>query len=418
MGAVASQFGGGKLGGVALAASMVPQDFRALPHTSIRDLLLTINLKVRNNANATTNLSISTGASAASEGTDDLDLIANALFTTLTMFWDPETQAFSLTPAQLRTVLGLFNQRDFAGAIQGLTAANSVPASGSSALATSIVIDIPVSLKKYFEDGDIFKNGSRRLNNGQLQYTGGTNIAGTTAVVCANATINCTAVSVNVYALAGSGSENDVGNVWKVERKANLPTIYEFDDRPRLAMLDTSPSSTNAVTSYNIGPYGLIDPTTLQGKFQMESLPQGGFDITARCTPLLNMDKWRKFLDFQAMLGEVTKIEAVSGVSSLTLYDIVAIPPTAQAVQHVAQQAGAGGPVALDHPSPSSLPPGTGVPASLVHALPVTVNPAGAASRGGSTHTVASPAAAATRTIANRSVGQRVGQLFRAARKQ
>lgn len=416
MASTGGQFGGGKLGGVALSAgAMVPQDFRALPHTSIRDLVLSVNFSVRNAANSTTNLSISTGSSAASEGTDDLDLIMNAIFTTLTVYWDPQNMAFALTPAQLRTILGLFNQRDFAGAIQGLSAANAVPASSSSAKATSVVIDIPISLKKFFEDGDIFKSGSRRLNDGSIQYTAGASL--TPAVVCANATINVTAVSVNLYALAGAGDENDVGNLWKVERKASLPTIYEFDPRPRLCMLDTAPASTNAVSSYNIGPFGLVDPTTLQGKYQMEQLPAGGFDITARCTPLFYPDKWRKFLDFQAVLGEVTKIEAISGVSTLTLYDIIMIPPTQEAVQSVAQRAGAGGPVNLEHPTPSSLPPGTAVPPALVHALPTRITPPSGGSSGGSVHRAANPAAAAARQSTLQSIGAQFGQLFRASKK-
>lgn len=412
------QFGGGKLGGVALSNSaMVPQDFRAMPHVSVRDLLLTVNFSARNNAAATTTLVISTGASAASEGTDDLDLIMNALFTNLTLWWDEETMAFSLTPAQLRTILGLFNQRDFAGAISALTVTNAVPASGSSAKATSVVIDIPVALKKYFEDGDIFKQGARRLSGGSIQYNCGGNVQGTTAVVCANATVNITAVSVNVYALAGSGSENDVGNLWKVERKAGLPTVYEFDDRPRLAMLDTTVAASNAVSSYNIGPYGLVDPTTLQAKYQMDMLTAGGFDITARCTPLIVMDRWRKFLDFQSMLGEVTKIEAISGVSSLTLYDVLAIPPTAQAVQTVAQRVGSGGAVHVEHPTPASLPPGTAIPAALAASLPIRVQPAGAASGGGSVHNAATPAAAAQRVVQNQGVASRVHQLLRSTKK-
>jgi hypothetical protein len=410
------QFGGGKVGGVSLAAAtMVPQDFRAMPHVCVRDLLLTVNLSVKNAAAATTNLVISTGASAASEGTDDLDLILNAIFTNLTMFWDEDTMAFSLSPAQLRTVLGLFNQRDFAGSVQALTVANSVPATGSSAKAVTVVINIPVSLKKYFEDGDIFKNGSRRLSGGSIQYTCGSSL--TPSVVCANATIAVSGVSVNLYALAGSGTEDDVGNLWKIERKASLPTIYEFDGRPRLAMLDVTVAGSNVVSAYNIGPFGLVDPTTLQGKFQIESLPQGGFDITNRCTPLITMDRWRKFLDFQAMMHAVTKIEAVSGVSSLTLYDVTAIVPSEQAVANVAQRAASGGPVQIEHPTPSSLPPGTSIPASVAHALPVRVRPAGSPHGGGSLHVAANPQAAAARVTANKGVAARIGNVLRAKSK-
>lgn len=374
------QFGGNKIGGPSLANStMVPQDFRSFPSGSVRDVFITINMSVRNNANATTQLSISTGSSAASEGTDDLDLIANAVFTNLTMLWDTETQAFSLTPAQLRTVLGLFNIRDFTGAIFGLTAANSVPASASSAKATSLVIDVPVSLKKYFEDGDIYKNGSLRLADGQLQYTGGANITGTTAVVCANATINVTAVSLNVYILLGAGSEGDVGHVWKVERKASVQTVYKFDPRLRIALLDVSPAASNAVSSYNVGPYGLIDPTTLAAKYQMDKLPaNSGFDITFRCTPLLYLDNNRKFADLAAMLGSITGIEAVSGVTSLTLYDITDIPPTPQAVASVSQIVGAGGGVSVSYPTPSSLPPGTAVSGALQSHLPQRIQPGSA----------------------------------------
>lgn len=404
------QFGGGKVGGPALTNStMVPQDFRSFPPGSLRDILVTINLSVRNNANATTQLSISTGASAASEGTDDLDLIANALFTTLTMNWDTETQAFSLTPAQLRTVLGLFNIRDFAGAIQGLTATNSVPASASSVKATNIVIDIPVSLKKYFEDGDIFKNGSVRMRDGNLQYTGGATVTGTTAVVCANATINVTAVSINVYVVLGSGSEGDVGHVWKVERKAGVQTIYKFDPRLRIALLDVTPVTSNVVSAYNVGPLGLLDPVSAGAKYQMDKLPaNSGFDITARCTPLIYLENNRKFLDMQAMLGSITGIEAVSGVSSLTLIDITDVPPTPQAVATVSQVVGAGGAVSIQYPTPSSLPPGSNIPGALGSHLPQRILPGSA---GGATS--ANAAAAGTRTANGLQKTNAFGQMLR-----
>jgi hypothetical protein len=389
---MSGQFGAGKMGGVALSAGgTVSQDFRNVPKGAISRLMLTVSMGLKSSAGAFAAV-VGTGGSATSEGTDDIDLLMNACFSLLALYWDASTLAFALTPAQLRTVFGLLNQRDLDGT---LVNGSSVPTSAGAATTYKIVLPIPVSLDTYFEDGGLFANGSHRLSEGRLDYTCTSSL--TPSVVLANGTAVVSGLSVSIDAETGAGTEADVGMTWSVKRLANLPTSYELDDALRLAILDTTPVNTNAASSYNVAEYELQAPSTLGAFYQAQRLRSGGYDITARCTPLDWIRQSTKFLDLNGRLNRRNKLEAVSGVSSLTVYDIQAKPAPATAVQSVSQKVGAGGPVTIVHPSPASLPPGTQVPAHLATFLPSRISPG--AQAGG--NVANSPEHAAQRTIQN-----------------
>lgn len=353
-----NQFGGGRLGGVALqAGGLVEQNFLNMPPGPVGVLYLIFSMSLKSSGSSFTAV-VDTGSSAAAEGTDDLDLLLNTLMTNLTIYADPDSLQGSLTLPQWRTVLGLFNIRDFDGSF---TNGFTVPASGGSATAITIAVPIPYSLKNYFADGDAFHQGSNRLRLGEFDYTSGSSL--TPSVVLANGTAVVSGYSISVFVQAGGGDENDVGAVWQVKRLLNLPTVYDFDQGERLGMMSTTPAATWAASAVNIGPYELWSPAQFQAQYQADQLYQGsGFDITARCTPILWIARTRRFQDFLASIGSATRIDAVSGVSSVSVYDVKAMSPTPNLMQTLAQRVGSGGAVSSATIAP---PSGTAVPAVL-----------------------------------------------------
>lgn len=407
------QFGAQRMGGVALSAGgTVPQVFNTMPAGHIARLYLEIDFKLKSTGSSFT-LSVSTAGSAASETTDDMDILLNLLFSSLSLYWNAEQAAFTgLTPARLRTVLGLMNQRDFAGT---MTNGATVPASGGTAAAFSVVVCIPLTLINYFQDGNIFGAGSQALKDGRIEYTAGSTL--TPNATLANGTAAVTALAVSLVAEEGAGSENDLGNLWNAQNISSVPTVWDFDDALRVALLDTSPVSTNAVSAYNVGPFSLVTPAIFGSKYQQERLTAGGYDVTARCTPLIWIEPQRQFAEFEALLGRALHIDAVSGVNSLSLVDIRMIPPSPVTIQKVAQRAGAGGPVTVSHPTPKSLPAGSSVSASLTALLPARVTPGGPTPGARGTQAPrATPAAVASATAQRGAFMNRIGSLLRVNR--
>ncbi len=402
------QYGGGRMGGVALSAGgTVTQLFRNVPKGSVERLLLTVALSLKSSGSAF-NAVVSTGASAAAEAIDDLDLLLNAIFSRFTIYWDKETMCGNLTPAQWRTMFGMFNIHDFGGSlVNGV----SVPASTGAATAFTCIITIPVSLARYFLDGGIFAQGSAHISQGSIDYTAGSSL--TPSVVLANGTAAVSAVSVSLTAETGAGTAGDVGCLWKVSRTANLPTIFPLPKTNgfRVFLGEGTPAATFAATDVSVGPWERIPPANYASKYKSERIPQGGFDVTARLTPYLYMDRDKRFLDFAALMDELT-VDAATGASAQILYDVTGLPPSASAQRDVAQQIGAGGPVSQSYPSPASIPPGTPVPPELAAFLKVRIVP-GRISDGGTglIDKRTNPEDVASGAIQKQLVGQRVQQL-------
>jgi hypothetical protein len=380
------QFGGGRLGGVALqAGGLVEQNFVNMPVGPIDILYLILSFSLISTAAAFTAV-VDTGSSAAAEGTDDMDLLLNALMTTLTIYADPQSLQGALSLPQWRTVLGLFNIRDFDGSfING----SAIPISTGTAAKFTVAIPIPYNLKNYFHDGGTFHQGSDRMKLGEFDYQSGASL--TPTVVLANGSAVVSAYSQAVFAQAGNGTEHDVGPVFQVKRLLNLPTVYDFDAGERLGMLMTTPASTNAATAINVGPYELWSPAQFQAQYQADQLYQGaGFDITARATPIIWIQRTRRFQDFLATLGESIRVDIVSGLSALSVYDIKVLTAGAPLIQQLSQSIGAGGAVSvatLSPPSGQNVPPAISTLANQ-RILPGSINAANVTVQ-------ASPAAAA-----------------------
>lgn len=403
------QFGGGRMGGVALAAGVdVPQDFRNCPEGPIDSMFLTIAVSGKASGAGSFALVVATEGSATSEGSDDLDDMMDALFTSLTMYLDPAHMMFSLTPSRLRTILGLFNQRDIAGTFLNAATVNG---SGGANATYNIVIRIPISLASYFEDGTIFQNGSHRVKTGSMIYRAA---ALTPTVVLSNGSFVVSGFSVSIRAQTGAGSASDVGMSWSIKRLSGLPTDYAMSPGMRLGVLDTQTVTANTVTAYNFDGFDLFTPSDFGSRYQTDRLQDGGYDITARATPLLFIERSRKFMDFLAHVGKEYTVSAVSGVSSQSFYDVQAHPVPPAIVEDVSVKVGGGGPVSLANPTPPSLPPGARIPPALSGLLPVRVLQGRVSDGGtGAVQKKSNPADAAAGALQKEVTAQRYGAAFK-----
>jgi len=410
---MATQRGGCQLGSPTVTnGGMTVQPLRDLKPGAYKAFDIALSFLMKSTA-AAFNLVVGLGSAMVAEGSDDLDLVLNAILGSLQVRWDSENYCGILTPAQWRTVLAFMNLKDFV--TSGFQNGTSCPISSGAAAAVKITMRIPIGLSALFNDGNIFVNGSERLKEGEIDYLWGATAAGTTPVVLANGTANITAVSVLVYAHGATGSASDIGNVWQVVRKAGLPSTVTLDPRPRLAVFDTQPAGGNPTTQYNVGPYSLLTPAVAQSNYQNERLPAGGADITARATPLIWPAEHTSVEDLSAEIGSELRVESVSGQSTLTLTDIVILQPTPQAVGAVAQRTGAGGPTVLQHPTPRSVPAGMSVSPAAAAFLPVRVSPgSGAPSATGSAAVAPTPAAASLGQAGKLATSSRAGRIMQA----
>lgn len=386
------QFGGGIMGGVSLqAGSDNIQNFRNMRPGPVSALLIKLGFSIKSTAAAFA-LVIDSGSSAAGEGVDDLDLLSNAMYAAFTLLWDQFTQAFNLTPAQVRTILGFLNLRDL---LSTLVNGTSCPVSSGAVLAASITLWVPVQLGALIADGNMFSNGSARLSLGQMNYKTGSSLGPT--VVLANGSAVVSAMTTDIKPQSGAGDEGDVGPVWQASNPSGIQTVYNFPaGHPYLAVLDRSPAATNAASGISIGEFENLDPTYFAQLYeQLRIQASSGYDVTARCTPYLWPTPNSKFEDMVARFGQgAPRIQIASGVTDFDAYVIQVLSPDQSVVGAVSQVITAGGPVAQTPITPQTRAPGAAVHAGHASFLPVRIQPAAFA--GGAAMKSLSPTAAAS----------------------
>jgi hypothetical protein len=366
-------YGSNRMGGVALPASgAAAQNFYNMPHGAIDALVLHISMGLISTA-AAFNLAVYTGASAQAEGNDDIDKILNGIFNSWTLFWDNSNLCGTLTPAQWRTILGNFNKRDFGGT---LVNGASCPISSGAATTFHLEIPIPVSLRRHFFDGAMFTNGSERLKNGSLTYDVK---ALTPTVTCVAGSAVVSAVSVELKVIHAAGEAGDVGPTWRVTRTLGYPTTHKLPpaDGGRLFVADVLVPASNTATNINFGEATNWTPLDFGNEYEMNKLQVGGFAVNARCTPYLYIADDARFADFEKLVNHPIHWDMI-GPSSVGIYDVEAVAPTAQAHAEVATRIGGGGNVAELNPTVHSLPVGSAIPATLAHMAPRRVVPVGA----------------------------------------
>lgn len=409
-----AQRGAVRLGALPLSASgdNIKGFETNMPSNPISYFIVTATFGVKNAANATSTFVVSTGSSAAAEGVDDLDLILNALFTKIIFLWTAGDLAGQLTPAQWRTILGLFNKRDFEGSLVNTA---PIPASASAATTYTVVMRFPCSLQTYFPDGAIFTQGGDHLRTGQFDFVTGSSL--TPTVVCANCSVVISGLALDFKVQIGSGTGGDIGPTWRVLRQTNLTLPFQFSSLERLALLDTTPVATYSGDVISFLDNMNMSPAFFQQKFQAEVLGAFGnaFDISARTMPYFWRNSDFRFDDLAAHFGRDLVLDVASGITSTNVYDVQMHAPQEATVSRVGTRVGGGGAVSTARVAPSSVGAGGAVPGYLHPYLPIRVLPGAVGGASAAVH--ASPQAAAGAVAETRAKSQSakgiLGGLFR-----
>ena len=367
------QFGGNRMGGVALPASGdVVQNFQNMPRGPIDQLFLHLTVTGKSSAGAFA-AKVDTGSSASAEGTDDIDLLLAGIFTSMTLFWEPENLCAQLSFPQWRTILGNFNKRDFGGTlVNGL----SLTATGGANTAYHIEIPIPVSLRKYFFDGAMTTNGSERLKNGQLTFS---IKASTGSVALTNGTFVVSSVSEEIKVHHGAGDAGDIGPSWRCNRTLGYATTYELPpcSGGRLFLADILPLGSATATNITIDDFTNMTPLDFVTEYQATKLILGGYDVTARCTPYIYLPDDARFDDLTSHVNKPIRWDMI-GPTSVGIYDVQMIAASGTAFHNVATSVGGGGQVSEQNPSVASLGVGSVIHPALAALAPKRIRPMGA----------------------------------------
>ena len=299
----------------------------------------------------------------ATEGTDDMDLLLNGLFSSMSLYWEAGNVAYNgLTPAQLRTALVLFNRRDLEGTfINGA----AIPTGGGSATSYRITLPIPVSLRNYFEDGDIFGSGTHRMYDGRFDFNVGTSLTPTIALHSGSAVVSSLAVNIGVA--YGDGDASDTGPTWRVRRPGNLKYIGEkFPACTRIGLLDMTANASTDVTAYSFLGYRTVTPADFASRWQADRQRDGGgYDLSARCVPLIFPSPGTKLLDFTNVTGAEWTRDVISTDAAATIMDVWAVDPDPVTFQTVASKTAHGGATTTTVIRPHSFSQGDSVPTHL-----------------------------------------------------
>ena len=361
--------GTSRLAGPALQAGAVSQvQLRDLDPGYVDCLRIHVAFGLVDHANpgAPFALAVSNGAA---EGVDDCDLLLNGLFTNLSLYWESGNVAFNgLTPAQLRTWLIAANRRDIEGT---LTNARQVPAHAGPALAIRATLTIPVSLRQYFDDGDVTGRGSHSLESGRIEFLSTASL--TPAIVLTNGTADVSGLSVTIGVQYGDGDASDCGATWRVRRILGLKAQSErFVAATRIFMADVLTSATNTATAYSFLGFRNASPADLGSRFQSDRLQDGGgYDLTTRCTPLLFPSKKTQIADFANVASASFVWDVITPAATIGVYEAWLVDRDPSVAAAVAATIGKGGSVSHQAIYPRSIPTGGTIPGHLANIVKI-----------------------------------------------
>ena len=300
----------------------------------------------------------------ATEGTDDLDLLLNGLFSSMSLYWEAGNVAYNgLTPAQLRTALILFNRRDLEGTfVNGST----IPTGGGgAATAFRVTLPIPVSLRNYFMDGDITGSGTHRMYDGRFDFNVGSSL--TPSIVLHGGTAVVSSLAVNIGVAYGDGDASDTGPTWRVRRPGNLKYIGEkFPQATRIGLLDMTANAATDVTAYSFLGYRTVAPADFASRWQADRQRDGGgYDLSARCVPLIFPAPNAKLLDFTNVAEAEWTWDVITTDSAATIMDIWLVNPDPSTFQTVSTKTGHGGATTTTVIRPPSFGQGDSIPTHL-----------------------------------------------------
>lgn len=348
----------GLVGGGVATLSLRGMDPGAIKHFIVELMFTLIS------TGAAFNNEILQGASAAAVGVDDLD----ALLLSLTPSWylqvEGETFQYGpIDPRFLRRVLAYFNNADM-NVYPGN--GTSIPASNGTAAAYKVTAIIPEDLTDLMMDGDIFHQGSVRMETGQFGWTLGASL--TPSVVLANGTATVGAFAMNVRVRYGSGSAGDVGPLWQVFTN-NVNNVWRFDDgQPRLALFDQLKPISNPGSGITINETSNTDVQSLSANYAQDRQQAGQYAVNAAFTPYLWVKPSENFNEWMIKAERVTRIEITAGVTNINIVDVRVKGVSPEVMGSVAMKVAgsANSPVSSIPILPKSLPQGSSIPAQHV----------------------------------------------------
>jgi hypothetical protein len=386
-----AQIGNQRLGNAVVTAStagvgLYPFPLRVIAKTALVDSLgINVTLTALPGASSTWVIQSPT---LGIEGNDDVDRILNGVFNGFNLFIDQQVQSLAgLNPGFCRGPFAIMNRRDFQFTTGSLgTFTNGGAYTNAVAQTLQFGITIPISLKQMFVDGVAFRQGGLRFQSGELdflfQQLTGANFTFTskngTAFTIASASVSVEVIARLAPIDFGGGL---VGPLWELKRFSGVATVYDTRPLIRLGTWDAALSSGYTVNFYNLfeGPNPIaqsMSPANLAFEYQANAAGGDSLipcDPTARITPLKNVSSETAATSIDQSTNPL-RIDANTASSTLTLYDLVAHPPSEASMEEIGKMVNGGGPVAIQRPL---LPSMGGKKPSPSHAtlLPVAIIP-------------------------------------------
>lgn len=244
----------------AFAGSSVLDGFvRGLPlYSECRKIRVEIEGTIRNQAAATAALAVA-----------DMNVIATAIAPKIRLTYNDKTDAWNVTPSELRSIAGYASGRDTFTELMK-PGVFVIPSSASGVLAFKIPLTIPFTFRG-LENPNVFCPSAAQLNRDGTKVTIETGaLAALTGLVLANATVNVVVTGLKIYCAMAPTVVDSKGT--KVDFVA--PTIYcrsrtvsAFPDTERGPMLDLlladeRPFTTVAVnvSNYTVEHDGIAAP--------------------------------------------------------------------------------------------------------------------------------------------------------------
>jgi hypothetical protein len=329
------------------------------------------------------------------ETDDDVDLVLSAIISSLDIIVGPSFSCCSaMSIPRLRTALAYMTGQDFKAPKNGTAIVNS------AGTAVTFNILIPLGLPYLFADLSVLNQGANRFASaGQININygalnGSSQFTGTFADGSHTFTIASSSVSIRLSARLkqvafGPGL---VGALWQLTFGSGAVTTGSTKPGIHLGLFDQTGQPENVGNGYSASAYNIINgttqlasnnsPTQLITNFQGDRVQQFAVDMTARGTPMLWYPQADTLSDFdqtgQAINYQVTE----TGSTTLSLLELVAIPPSAADLTDVANRVAKGGQVAVDRGVAKSMMGKRPSSPAVTPLLPVLIYPAGQAPSG------------------------------------
>lgn len=339
---------------------------------------------------------------------DDVDTVLSAVLTSIDFIVGPAFACLSaMSMPRLRTALAYMIGQDFV-----VTPANGTAIAHTGGTGTTCVftIQLPLGIPGLFPDLSILNQGALRFQAaGQVNLNYGavssSAFTGTFADNSTTFTIPTATTSVRLSARTQnvSGGAGFCGALWQVTFGSGAVTTGLSKPGIHLGLFDQTAQPENVGSGYSSTAYNVQNgttslalnnsPTQLVNNFIGDRVLGTFVNMTARGVPMMYYPLNDVLSEIDQSGSAVNYQVTCAGSTTLSLLEIVAIPPGAAELQDVAQRVGGGGQVAFDIGVAKSMQGKRPTSPAIQALLPVLIYPASSAPPG---LPVATPASLAT----------------------